>query len=105
MSVERLRQLAGTTEQGTSLAGLAKAAKALGLQAEGVQVSRDALAQIEMPALAWVNGNHYIAALSVHGEGEHGTAVIHDPNAASEQTIPQEQLLRQCSGYLLLVHR
>jgi ABC-type bacteriocin/lantibiotic exporter with double-glycine peptidase domain len=97
--------VAGTTEKGTSLEGLAKAAKALGLKAEGVQVSREALARIEMPAIAWVNGNHYIAALSVRGEGDQGTALIHDPNAAREQTIPQEQLLRQCSGYLLLVHR
>jgi hypothetical protein len=105
VSGERLRQLAGTTAKGTSMEGLAKAAKALGLKAAGVQISREALAQIETPAIAWVNGNHYIAALSVRGEGEQGTAVIHDPNAASEQTISQEQLLRQCTGYLLLVHR
>jgi hypothetical protein len=105
VSVERLRPLAATTQKGTSLEGLAKAARALGLKAEGVQVSREALAEIETPAVAWVNGNHYISVQSVKGEGEQGTAVIHDPNAASEQTIPQEQLLRQCSGYLLLVHR
>jgi ABC-type bacteriocin/lantibiotic exporter with double-glycine peptidase domain len=84
---------------------LAKAARTLGLKAEGVQVSREALAQVETPAVAWVHGNHYIAVLAVQGEGEQGTALIHDPNAPSEQTIPQEQLLRQCSGYLLLVHR
>jgi ABC-type bacteriocin/lantibiotic exporter with double-glycine peptidase domain len=105
VSVERLPPLAGTTGKGTSLEGLAKAVRALGLKAEGVQVSREALAQVETPAIAWVNGNHYIAVLAVQGEGDQGTALIHDPNSASEQTISQEQLLRQCSGYLLLVHR
>ncbi len=103
-SVERLRQLAGTTDKGTSMAGLAKAAEAVGLKAEGMQVSREALAEIELPAIAWVNQNHYVALLSVQGEGEQATATIHDPNATEEQTLDREQLLRMSSGYLLLVH-
>lgn len=104
-SVSDLRKAAGTTGEGTTMAGLTAAAKGVGLKAEGVQVSREALARVEMPALAWVNQDHYVAVLSISGEGESGTAVIHDPNAASAVTIPQEQLLRLCGGYLLLVHR
>ena len=103
-SVEKLRQLAGTTAKGTSMEGLAKAAEALGLKAEGVQVSREALSQVPMPALAWTNGSHYIAVFSVQGDGEEATATIHDPNQPHEQTLAKEQLLRLCSGYLLLVH-
>lgn len=87
------------------MAGLMAAAKGVGLKAEGVQVSREALSRVEMPALAWVDQNHYVAVLSISGEGDSGTAVIHDPNANSTVTIPQEQLLRLCGGYLLLVHR
>ncbi len=103
-SVETLRQLAGTTAKGTSMAGLAKAAEAVGLKAEGVQVSREALAEIEMPAIAWVNQNHYVALIAVQGEGEHSTATIHDPNTAQVQALDREQFLRMSSGYLLLVH-
>jgi ABC-type bacteriocin/lantibiotic exporter with double-glycine peptidase domain len=83
------------------MAGLSVAAKAAGLQAEGVQVSREALPDQDMPAIAYVNNNHFIAVLSVQGSGENGTAIIHDPNSAGEETIPQERLLRLCSGYLL----
>ena len=104
-SVEELSKQAGTNAQGTSLEGLAIAAKAVGLKAEGVQVSREALSETDTPALAYVNGNHFIALLSLHGNGEGGTATIHDPNAAGEETISQERLLRLCSGYLLLLHK
>ena len=104
-SVEELSKQAGTNAQGTSLEGLAMAAKAVGLKAEGVQVSREALPETDTPALAYVNGNHFIALLSLHGSGESGTATIHDPNAAGEETISQERLLRLCSGYLLLLHK
>jgi len=40
--------------------------------------------------------------LKLEGSGDSATATIHDPNSAGEETIPQEQLLRLCSGYLLL---
>ena len=100
-----LQRTAGTTAQGTSLQGLAQAAQAVGLKAEGVQVSREALSHVEMPAIAWVNENHYVAVLATQGEGAQATAVVHDPNANAEQILSQEQLLSQCSGYLLLVHR
>ncbi len=79
-SVAQLRQLSGTTAKGTSMAGLAKAAQKVGLKTEGVQVSREALGQVELPALAWINQSHYVALLSVQGEGEQATATIHDPN-------------------------
>ncbi len=87
------------------MAGLAKAAEAVGLKVEGVQASREALAEVELPAIAWVNENHYVALLAVQGEGEQATATIHDPNAAKEETLDREKLLQMCSGYLLLIHR
>ncbi len=104
-SLSQLRQLAGTTAEGTSLAGLEKAAKTVGLKVEGVQVSREALGDVDMPALAYVNGNHFIAVLSIQGRGEDATATVHDPNNAQEQTIGQERLLRLCSGYMLLARK
>ena len=104
-TVEALSKQAGTNAQGTSLEGLAIAAKSVGLKAEGVQVSREALPKTDTPALAYVNGNHFVALLSLHGSGENATATIHDPNAAGEETISQERLLRLCSGYLLLLHK
>jgi len=102
-SVEELSKQAGTNTQGTSMEGLTKAAKTVGLRAEGVQVSREALPDQPLPAIAYVNGNHFIVVLKLEGSGDNATATIHDPNAAGEETIAQEQLLRLCSGYLLLL--
>ena len=103
--LQTLRQTAGTTAQGTTLSGLQQAAQKLGLQAEGVQVSRDALPDTALPALAWMHRDHYVALLSLSGSGDTATATIHDPNKPGEETLSQEQLLQRCGGYLLLVHR
>ena len=104
-NLEALRLSAGTTPQGTTLAGLQKAAQKLGLQAEGMQVSREALLETALPAIAWMNHNHYVCLLDISGSGDRGTATIRDPNRSTEQTILQEQLLQHGGGYLLLVHR
>lgn len=87
------------------MAGLAEASRKLGLKAEGMQAGREALSQIEMPAIAWINADHYIAVFSTSGEGVEATVVVQDPNKTGEETIPLEKLLRLCSGYLLLVYR
>ena len=100
-----LRQAAGTTAKGTTLAGLQQAAQKLGLQAEGVQVSREALGSLTAPALAWIHHDHYVCVLALSGSGDKATATLHDPNQTAEETISQEQLLQRTGGYLLLVHR
>ena len=104
-SLETLRKTAGTNAQGTTLAGLQQAAQKLGLHAEGVQVNRDALPDTAVPALAWMNRNHYAALLALNGHGDAAMATIHDPNRHAEETISQEQLLQRSGGYLLLIHR
>ena len=98
-----LKQKAGITEKGTSLQGLADAVQAVGLKSEGVQLSREELTRAKMPAIAWVNGNHYLCVWEIKG-GVEGTALIRDPNQIGEETIPLERLLRLSSGYLLLIH-
>ena len=60
--LQTLRKTAGTNAHGTPLAGLQQAAQKLGLHAEGVQADRDALPDTALPALAWMNRNHYGAS-------------------------------------------
>jgi hypothetical protein len=104
-NVETLRKLAGTTAEGTTMAGLEQAAQKLGLKAEGVQVSREALPDISPLAIAWDRRQHFIVVKSLDGNGDRGTARIHDPNRPVEETISQESLLQRSGGVLLLVHR
>lgn len=102
-----LRKTAGTGKDGTTLEGLTKAAASVGLKAEGVQVDRDALAQLSTPAVAWMNGNHFVAVLSVRRRLIDGTpvATIHDPNQDRKEEIPQSELLERSGGILLTLTR
>ncbi len=94
-----LRRLAGTTGVGTTLEGLAKAAKAKGLRAEGVQMNQTALASLSSPAIAWVSGDHYVAVLGGRG----GEAEVRDPNAAASERWTLEELVRRSGGVVLRV--
>jgi hypothetical protein len=96
-----LTKAAGTTTHGASLDGLKHAAKSIGLKAEGVQMDRMALSQLDHPAIAWVDGNHYLAVLKVGGE----EATIHDPNKPKEEVISTEDLLRRSGGILLTLRK
>lgn len=100
-SLSQLKQQAGTTARGTSLTGLAKAATKTGWNAKGVQMDRQALSQLSGPALAWVDGDHYIAVLSVSGD----TATVHDPNKPEKEDMALDELLRRSGGILLTLSR
>ncbi len=100
-TLDELRQHAGTNSRGTTLDGLAHAAQAKGLQADGVQMDREALAHLDRIAIAWVDGDHYVAILSVDGD----RATIHDPNKINEEVITTDELLRRTGGILLRLSR
>ncbi len=100
-TLDELRRQAGTTAAGTSLHGLAQAAQAHGLKAKGVQVDLPALEQVAPPAIAWVDGNHYVALLSVEGR----QATVHDPNQPKEEVTSTRELLQRSGGVLLTLSR
>jgi hypothetical protein len=100
-SLGSLAKSADTASNGTSMEGLAKAARKLGFKVDGIQVDVEALNQLHDPAVAWTNGNHYIAVLSVSGD----SVIIHDPNKDTEEVIAAEELIRRSGGILLTVSR
>lgn len=106
-SLEKLTQQAKPDPQGTSLAGLRTAAQSVGLKATGVQVDREALARLKTPAVAWWQGNHFVAVLQVRESLWDGTrsALIHDPNEKEAKTVPLDTLLAQSGGILLVLTR
>jgi hypothetical protein len=99
--VAQLRKSAGTTSEGTSLAGLEKAAKSVGLRAESLQVDKDALAQIQTPAVAWLDGNHFVALLGVSRD----SATLHDPNDGKQKEMPLLELLSRSGGIVLTLKK
>jgi ABC-type bacteriocin/lantibiotic exporter with double-glycine peptidase domain len=100
-TLQELTRAAGTTPQGTTLAGLARAAKRHGLKASGVQMDLPALANLSSPAIAWMDGSHYVAVLRVNGD----TATIHDPNKPGKEDLPLRDLLGRSGGILLTLQR
>jgi len=96
-----LRHTAGTKASGTTLEGLAKAAKSLGLKAAGVQMDRNAMLNLNSPAVAWVDGSHYISVLEVRGD----RAKIRDPNRDRDEEMTIAELQRRSGGILLVVTR
>lgn len=103
--LSRLSLEASTARAGTTMAGLAAAAKAEGAAARGVQVDRYSLARISLPAVAWVNGSHFVAVLKIAGTGERDEVVVHDPGDPAETSITVRQLLTLSKGYLLVLNR
>jgi ABC-type bacteriocin/lantibiotic exporter with double-glycine peptidase domain len=101
VGVSWLARVAGTNRFGTTLAGLERAAEAAGLRAEAVQMDLPALRTMEGMGIAWVDGDHYAAVMSIRGD----EARIHDPNQPAEETISTARLLRRSGGIVLTLER
>lgn len=71
----RLRELAGTTQSGTSLHGLVRAARSLNLEAEPYEADIEGLSQLSLPAILHWEHNHYVVLQKFSTQG----AVIADP--------------------------
>ncbi|MGB9606914.1 MAG: cysteine peptidase family C39 domain-containing protein [bacterium] len=75
-SSKEIAQLAGTDEKGfTSLAGLKRAAEALGLKAEGVDITLDELRKSKKLAIAFIPPDHFIVVVGFSAD----KVVIIDP--------------------------
>jgi ATP-binding cassette subfamily B protein len=70
-SLERLRELSGTTPQGTTLLGLYQAAQQLGLEAVGWEADMESLKQIRRPVILHVildnRLSHYLVCYHFDG--------------------------------------
>ncbi|MBX2964714.1 MAG: peptidase domain-containing ABC transporter [Cyclobacteriaceae bacterium] len=80
-SLEKLRELSGTTQQGTTILGLYQAAQQLGFDAEGLEAETvDNLEELQGPAILHVvmDGRlqHYFV---YYGFDKHGQVVVGDP--------------------------
>ena len=95
-SLHHLRELAGTTQTGTSLFGLYRAAKSLGLEARALEVDLERLRNLTLPVILHWDNNHYVvlAKLTEH------KALIQDP-AAGQRWLPLEELVKHWTGKLL----
>jgi HlyB family type I secretion system ABC transporter len=93
----RIRQLAYTSTDGTSLRGLCRAAEELGLAARAVKASAHNLPEMPLPAIIHWDGNHWVVLYDVDG-----TEVrVADP-ALGLRRMPREEFEAKWSGYAAL---
>jgi hypothetical protein len=101
VSVEKVAELAGTNMlKGTTMSGLAQAARSLGLKVKGKKMSLGAYKKIKSPVIIHLNINngHYAVLQSYNSDGTF--SVIDCPVT---RVLSEEELKKQYSGHALFV--
>ncbi|HSB73813.1 MAG TPA: peptidase domain-containing ABC transporter [Candidatus Methylomirabilis sp.] len=97
VSLARIRQLAYTSTDGTSLRAICRAATELGLAARPVKASTKNLDQMPLPAIVHWEGNHWIVLYDVRD----GLVRVADP-AIGLRRIARAEFEKRWSGYAAL---
>jgi ATP-binding cassette subfamily B protein len=97
VSLSFIRQVAGTTLDGTSLAGLKRGGAAVGIEMRLLKSSADALDTLSLPAVLHWGGRHWVVLTRLDGD----RARIADP-AVGARTCSRVQLAEEWSGYAAL---
>ncbi len=92
----RLREVAGTTQSGTSMLGLVRLSKQLGLEVRALEADLEGLQTLEPPLVLHWEHNHYVV-LAQLGRRK---AQIADPGAGL-RWIPLEELRQKWTGKVL----
>jgi ABC-type bacteriocin transporter len=102
IQVSKIRQYAGTNQNGTTMFGLAEAATKLGFEAKGVKTSPNNLKNILLPAIAHLKikeFQHYVVIYKV----TKNYVLIMDPSSGKISRIKWNRFEAQWAGILLLI--
>jgi ABC-type bacteriocin/lantibiotic exporter with double-glycine peptidase domain len=94
---DSLARIAGTGARGTTFAGLAHTARLLGVAVELRRLSPAAMAALDTPVIAWVDGGHFVTVVPDSA----GSALVLDPQAGPYR-IGRARLRRYWSGEALV---
>lgn len=68
-SLQRLRYISGINREGVTLLGLSEAAEKVGFRTTGAQIDIEQLREIELPAIAHWNHNHFVVLYKIKTRG------------------------------------
>jgi len=101
-TLDELVQLCQPGRNGTSMAKLAAAARAKGLHPEGLWVAPEEWGRLTLPAIAWVDRNHFVVVTAVTS----GALQYYDPaEPDTRYEVRIEGFKRRWDGYVLTLHR
>lgn len=98
VSINRLRDLANVSREGSTLYSIAEAAETLGFHTRGIRAAYDHLLKVDLPAIAHWEGFHYIVVYEVRPD----RVVVADP-AIGLRKFTREEFEKGWTGYLLLL--
>jgi ATP-binding cassette subfamily B protein len=98
VSLPFIRDQANTGVDGTSLAGIARAAESVGLACRTIKASKSRLDELPLPAIVHWEGIHWVVLWDVHGD----KVKVADP-ALGNRTLTRSELEEQWSGYAALL--
>ncbi len=101
-ALNRIRELVGTGQQGTTLLGLRRGAEALGFNTRQVQVTSKLLPQLHkapLPAIIHWKGYHWVVLYGKKGK----KFVIADPAVGLRYLTPKELVTNWTNGIALLL--
>ncbi|SMO69199.1 peptidase domain-containing ABC transporter [Gracilimonas mengyeensis] len=101
--LERLREMSGTNQQGTTLLGLYQAAGEIGLDAQAFEGDLENLKKLEHPAILHIVKDKRLQHYVVYYGCEGNQLLIGDPAEGTVQWMPEEKLQEQWQSKALLV--
>jgi ATP-binding cassette subfamily B protein len=102
ISLQQMRELAGTDRIGTNLLGLVQAAERLGFSAKAVNGPYESLTTVTLPAVAHVRTEEGLRHFVVLYRVSKDRVVIADPGCGVRR-LSRIEFCRRWTGYLLLV--
>lgn len=96
IGMNRLRELAHVTSQGTDLKSMADTAESIGFLARGIKANYDGLKKCKGPLICHWGSNHFVVLFEINND----EALIADP-ADDLITLSRDRFLQRYSGYAL----
>jgi HlyB family type I secretion system ABC transporter len=96
--INRVREMAVITQDGSSLKTLSAAAESLGFNSRPVKASVDQLAKQRLPLIAHWRGNHYVVIYEISAK----EVIIGDP-AVGQRQVSREEFSKNWTGFCLFV--